>query len=132
MPVWTDYYGGITTGTLYNGVPVPIGSIIEAYMSDGGNPGVKVGSTVSSGLDDHPTILDSSLVTGLGFCGVGFDTETPDPSRQLAGGQPWGSIEYRIGYLAGGLYGEMSGAVNNGPCPTNIDPTGIQQLPHFG
>jgi len=29
QPIWTDYYGGKTDMTLYNGVPAPIGSIVE-------------------------------------------------------------------------------------------------------
>ncbi len=30
-PVWTSYYGGFTSTTLYNGEPIPFGSIVEIW-----------------------------------------------------------------------------------------------------
>lgn len=50
FPVWTNYYGGNTDNTVYNGTSVPIGSVIEAYKWDGGGLGAKVGSTMVSQL----------------------------------------------------------------------------------
>ncbi len=79
---------------------------------------------------NHPSFHEGLLVTGFRLFGVGFHTQPADTSPQLTGGQLWGSIEYRIGHLAGGLLGEMVGAVNNDAGPRDINITTMQQLPH--
>ncbi len=93
---------------------------------------VEVGGAIDRGFDPQSPVIFGVSLPLSGFFGVGFDTESSYPRRQLPGGEFGCPVGDHVDHPSGLVVVEMSGPVDNHPHPAKVDDPIRQHLPHSG
>jgi hypothetical protein len=121
FPKITNFYGGHSFPTLYNGNPVPVGSIIDAYnMNDPFE--IKVGSFI---------VDDAGKYGFIGVTNEGTELGGDDPVTFFINGRPAGGTGPDVGTFSSDFYAQKEvnleaegnvSAVFTGPESQSADP----------